>query len=595
MNFREKHKKERILFWTGSLLLVCFFGLLGAAQASAALPEKTVFQVDPSFDVSGRTEVSATLLLVGERSVFYVADDWWRGANTGVGQAIEALRAEFDRKIYPTLTRVYGSEWNPGIDDDPRVFVLITKLKTGAGGYFNSADEYPKSQSPSSNEREMLYLNGTYINSPQMKSYFAHEFQHMINFYQKNKLRGVNEDVWLNEALSEYAPTLCGYDDVYAGSNLERRVMEFLRNPSDPMTEWVNEAEDYSSVNLFMQYFVGRYGQMILTKIVQSNLTGITGIDQALADLGFQERFADIFTNWTIANLINNCQVGEGQRYCYLQPNLSYARLHVSPSVSHSLESVEGAVYDFSGSIKGWTGYWYEVLPQSAGLNLLINFSGSQNSSFRVILAITDFQGKTEVRFLDLNARQEGTELVNDFGSKIKSVILIPVDSSKISGFSGNDPFYSFSYSIKTTSARTIPSPDATLTPVTPTEPSGPAVNPNLPDGSLIRAAGDYKVYIVKGKYKRWIQTAKIFSLYPHLDWQSVIEVTSQQRDYYQDAWLVRADGDYKVYEVNGDLTKHWLNITADQFAQSGRLWDMVYVVNKNERDLYIAGAEVRK
>lgn len=114
-----------------------------------------------------------------------------------------------------------------------------------------------------------------------------------------------------------------------------------------------------------------------------------------------------------------------------------------------------------------------------------------------------------------------------------------------------------------------------------------------ISNGSLIRAAGDSKVYIVKDTYKRWIQTANIFGCYGHLNFDAVQEVSSSTRDSYTDAWLIRDSEDTKVYEVNGDMSKHWLNMTAQQFTDSGRLWDMIYVINACETLLYTTGVDV--
>jgi len=114
-----------------------------------------------------------------------------------------------------------------------------------------------------------------------------------------------------------------------------------------------------------------------------------------------------------------------------------------------------------------------------------------------------------------------------------------------------------------------------------------------ISEGDLIRAIGDYKVYIVKGIYKRWIQTADIFGCYGHLNFDAVQNVSTSTRDSYTDAWLIRADGDTKVYEVNGDMTKHWLNMTVEEFAATGRSWDMVYIVNSCELSLYTTGPDV--
>ena len=114
-----------------------------------------------------------------------------------------------------------------------------------------------------------------------------------------------------------------------------------------------------------------------------------------------------------------------------------------------------------------------------------------------------------------------------------------------------------------------------------------------ISEGSLIRATGDSKVYIVKDTYKRWIQSADIFGCYGHLNFDAVQEVSSSTRDSYTDAWLVRDSEDTKVYEVNGDMSKHWLNMTAQQFVDSGRLWDMIYVINSCEALLYATGVDV--
>ena len=56
----------------------------------------------------------------------------------------------------------------------------------------------------------------------------------------------------------------------------------------------------------------------------------------------------------------------------------------------------------------------------------------------------------------------------------------------------------------------------------------------------------------------------------------------------------MRAEGDFKVYEINGDGTRHWLDISAEEFNASGRSWDMIYVINKAELNWYQEGASVK-
>ncbi|MCK4891269.1 MAG: hypothetical protein KAS78_01240 [Candidatus Pacebacteria bacterium] len=137
--------------------------------------------------------------------------------------------------------------------------------------------------------------------------------------------------------------------------------------------------------------------------------------------------------------------------------------------------------------------------------------------------------------------------------------------------------------------------PEEPIEPDEPTEPEEPEIQrpAGVNDGDLIRAVDDYKVYVVNGDYKRWIQSPEIFNFYGHFGFAVVKEISQNELDYYAESWLIRADGDKKVYEVNGDGTKHWINITAEEFTASGRSWDMIYIINDHERDYYTTGADI--
>lgn len=220
-----KTKIEIILI--GTILLLMPF-VAGADYQG----QKNNFFIDSSYDAFLREGISATLREISANLYFYLDDQWWESLSfekkEKIQNSLKVLAIEFENKIYPILTNTFGSEWKPGIDRDERITILIHPMVEEAGGYFNSGDEYPKLQNPKSNQREMIYLNARHIDKENSKSFLAHEFTHLITFNQKEKIRGVSEEIWLNEALSEYAPTLLGYDDVYQGSNLQRRVKDFF-------------------------------------------------------------------------------------------------------------------------------------------------------------------------------------------------------------------------------------------------------------------------------------------------------------------------------------------------------------------------------
>ncbi|HID61581.1 MAG TPA: hypothetical protein EYP49_02370, partial [Anaerolineae bacterium] len=90
----------------------------------------------------------------------------------------------FEKETYPTNRHFFGSEWTPGVDNDPHISIFNGNVP-GVGGYYSSADEYSHLVNPYSNEREMFYIN--LDNARPGNDYYdgilAHEFQHMIHWH----------------------------------------------------------------------------------------------------------------------------------------------------------------------------------------------------------------------------------------------------------------------------------------------------------------------------------------------------------------------------------------------------------------------------
>jgi len=116
-----------------------------------------------------------------------------------------------------------------------------------------------------------------------------------------------------------------------------------------------------------------------------------------------------------------------------------------------------------------------------------------------------------------------------------------------------------------------------------------------IPEGSLVQVENDYKVYIKKGNYLRHIPNPTIFGFYTHFKWDDIRTITKEQFNNYQVSTLVRELNDKKVYQINAlNLTKRHLNLTAEQFENSGRSWEMIYIINKREKDFYETGENVK-
>ncbi len=391
--------------------------------------QKTQFFVDSAYDLEGRQEIDATLLRITPRLYFYLDDGWWDSLSEQdkfkAKLSIQELGKEFEDNIYLSLISVFGSEWKPGIDDDDKITVLIHPMISQAGGYFNNGDEYPTARNPRSNKREMIYLNAYHLNTDLAKGFLAHEFVHLITFNQKERRYGVQEKTWLNEARAEYAPTLVGYDSKGGDSNLNRRIRDFLRDPSNSFIDWENEKADYGVLNLFVQYLVDQYGIEILADSLHSSKTGISSLNYALSENGFEQDFDDVFDDWIIAVLVNDCDLGE--TYCYLNPVLKNFKL--IPSINFLPLTGESSL-SLSETTNKWSGNWYKFI--GGWGTLKVEFVGSPSTNFRVAYVTQDLAGNQSLDFFDLNDYQKGEISVSDFGKNITSLIIIPSVQDKL-------------------------------------------------------------------------------------------------------------------------------------------------------------------
>ena len=176
-----------------------------------------------------QTNLPVMATLIYSTSVAYV---WVESGQTYNLDAIARSIDRFSSVSYPNEVATFGSEWNPGVDADPRLHVLYSnQMGGGVAGYYYSADEYSRLANAFSNEKEMFYINLDYLNRGQNytegETVLAHEFQHMIHWHMD---RG--EDIWINEGLSEYAPQAAQYPASVPFVN------GFAANPDLQLTAW---------------------------------------------------------------------------------------------------------------------------------------------------------------------------------------------------------------------------------------------------------------------------------------------------------------------------------------------------------------------
>jgi hypothetical protein len=245
-------------------------------------------------------QVPAILRYVGPHSYWWIED----GYNVSDSE-VAASGEVFENSIYPTNRAFFGSEWSPGVDNDPRVHIFIGDVP-GVGGYFYSINEYSKLINPFSNEKEMFFINinAARPGSDRLDSILAHEFQHMIHWYND-----ANEETWVNEGLSELAMYLNGYDT--GGTE-----GAYLRTPDTQLNAWGDSPNEsfahYGGSFLFMNYFLERFGEDNMRRVVAHPANGADGFDAVLAAEASPYRFDDIYADWLIANYLVDPALGEG-------------------------------------------------------------------------------------------------------------------------------------------------------------------------------------------------------------------------------------------------------------------------------------------
>ena len=225
--------------------------------------------------------------------------------------AIKKAADKFASETYPTNRNFFGSEWNPGIDNDPKLHILHSdQLGDSIAGYFSGADEVSSKAQPYSNEREMFYIHisAAEPNSDFYNGVLAHEFQHMIHWYQDK-----NETTWVNEGMSDLAMALNDYG--IGGAD-----QAFSELPDTQLTAWSDDpngrTEHYGAAYLFMSYFLQRFGNEMTQAVVASDANGSESFDEVLQAANTGLTFDDVFADWVIANKLDDPKLDNG-RYGY--------------------------------------------------------------------------------------------------------------------------------------------------------------------------------------------------------------------------------------------------------------------------------------
>ena len=320
------------------------------------------------FDLIDEAYVPATVRKVvtdGTTTVaFWVADQEWQETCRSRGDCVTRemldafagrfLRPGASNDIHDWVTTVFGAPW--GAHDNPllippqaarEIHVFLFDIAndgypTGSRiiGYYSrihnhlQQPDHPYYQY--SSERLAFFMDSPILAFASGDTWevtdpapsvslgtLAHEFQHMIHFYQKSALRDAVNESWLNEMASEVAEDLIAdkamingprgvaYDDPTAGEpeNRRGRLPNYNLYNDVQVTSW---PRSYPLPNYSINYAFGAYlarnygGAALFSDIVQSPHAGVGAVEAAVRNQGHDESFPELLTNWAAANLLSD-------------------------------------------------------------------------------------------------------------------------------------------------------------------------------------------------------------------------------------------------------------------------------------------------
>lgn len=292
-------------------------------------------------DTAGYYLDSYTLAAVGQHIEVWVQDDMSfpsgdpRATPVVTPAEIAYLVDQFDNNIYPKESEFWRTPETrdgsnnavlpPGTwqatDGQDRVIALVENIRDAnfydyntpvyIAGLFSSTinsfmdrnvisiDSYdwanrvgpnssPWRDSDPSNDRPYLY-EGT----------FAHEYQHLLHGDENP-----GEVNWVNEGLSDWTEWLVGYGIPNGHWDTAQQYAE------NSLVVWGDQGQgteilaDYGEAFMFMHYLYQKYGEAGMQALFHDQDYGIAGFNDALATIGANDSFANMYHDFAVARLV---------------------------------------------------------------------------------------------------------------------------------------------------------------------------------------------------------------------------------------------------------------------------------------------------
>jgi hypothetical protein len=297
-----RRRERDLLKGPGVALRPQFSSSAANCPAPPRVGDRCEFQVINKSNTFDR--VTAELKSISSRALIY--QDLNTSASNGLtAEDFQQLGALFDDPIYSTDVAAFGAPSD--IDSNGRILILMTPVVNALStsqssyiaGFFYGCDLLARASCSGSNEGEIFYAlttdpTGQFggarsrdLVKAALPPVLAHEFQHMINFAQRNKSQ---DALWLAEGMAHHAEDLVADEFQKRGDEIRAaqfrtqnntRADRYLRSPSSVSLVAESEASSLElrgAAWLFVKYLAGQYGNEILARLSRSTLSSVSNV-----------------------------------------------------------------------------------------------------------------------------------------------------------------------------------------------------------------------------------------------------------------------------------------------------------------------------
>ena len=268
---------------------------------------------------NGENAYLQTLLDRQTKREYGIDAHYWEGSGKRVVVLIDNIRDEnfYDTDNANTLSRVAGFHYGFFNEAFDRNVMTIDSFNWLANTRATPPHE-PNPNDPCTN----------YPANPfQYEATFAHEYQHLLEYYQDPD----GESTWVDEGLADWAQTVTGYarpgeplESVFFDSHVQC-FLGYLEQqaeynpipaencgPENSLTAWRdqndNEIEilaDYGAAYTFMELLAGRYGRPFMKALHKDDANSFASLNSLLDAEGTGTRALDLVHEWLVAMAVD--------------------------------------------------------------------------------------------------------------------------------------------------------------------------------------------------------------------------------------------------------------------------------------------------